>query len=64
MKDMYPASMLDIEPSRGSQKDTFDFAKMIAINKLSIKPEVNIQTTYVYHLVKEILFSKCKNVLK
>lgn len=55
MKDMYPASMLDIEPSRGSQKDTFDFAKMIAI-KLPIKPEVNIQTTYVYHLVKEILF--------
>lgn len=63
MKDMYPESMLDIEPSRGSQKDTFDFAKMIAI-KLPIKPEVNIRTTYVYHLVKEILFSKCKNVLK
>lgn len=63
MKDMYPASMLDIEPSRGSQKDTFDFAKMIAI-KLPIKPEVNIQTTYVYDLVRESLSSQCKNVLK
>lgn len=59
MKDMYPASMLDIEPSRGSQKDIFDFAKMIAI-KLPIKPEVNIQTTYVYDLVRESLFSHVK----
>lgn len=63
MKDMYPASMLDIEPSRGSQKDTFDFAKMIAI-KLPIKPEVNSWTTSVDHIVREILSSQCKNVLK
>lgn len=42
---------------------TIGIAKMIAI-KLPIKAEVNIQTTYVYHLVREILSSQCKNVLK
>lgn len=37
MKDMYPASMLDIEPSRGSQKDTFDFA-------MNTKQGLSVQT--------------------